>query len=190
VDLPEIDIVTTFVRGPVCAVCDRPSVHEDTATGIPIPGAYVASTINDPYRPATPVCDCVERHYPEMVERIEAERLHFSLVALDGRYAQGCRTASSRMGLGRMVGPRETRRSAMVDQQGSQGTPLTDSPGEQGMGRRPCRRRKHQWRSRGRGDALTYVCQVCGETRDEPPRRRWGGQEAPGGEGGGGGIGG
>ena len=42
-----------------------------------------------------------------------------------------------------------------------------------------CRRGKHKWRTRGRGDALTYFCQVCGETRDEPPRSKWGASEAP-----------
>ena len=42
-----------------------------------------------------------------------------------------------------------------------------------------CRRRKHKWQSRGRGDALTYVCQLCGETSDKPPRRKWGASEAP-----------
>ena len=41
-----------------------------------------------------------------------------------------------------------------------------------------CRLGKHIWRSRGRGDALTYFCQVCGKTRDKP-RRRTGGSEAP-----------
>jgi len=42
-----------------------------------------------------------------------------------------------------------------------------------------CRLGKHIWRSRGRGDALTYFCQVCGETRDKPRRPRKGGSEAP-----------
>jgi hypothetical protein len=42
-----------------------------------------------------------------------------------------------------------------------------------------CRLGKHEWRTRGRGDALTYVCQVCGKTRDKPPRSRTGGSEAP-----------
>jgi hypothetical protein len=28
---------------------------------------------------------------------------------------------------------------------------------------------KHEWRTRGRGNALTYICQVCGKTRDKPP---------------------
>ena len=41
-----------------------------------------------------------------------------------------------------------------------------------------CRLGKHRWRSRGRGDALTYFCEVCGKTRDKPPRRS-GGAEAP-----------
>jgi hypothetical protein len=41
-----------------------------------------------------------------------------------------------------------------------------------------CRLGKHKWKSRGRGDALTYVCQVCGKTRGKPPRRM-GGSEAP-----------
>jgi len=47
-----------------------------------------------------------------------------------------------------------------------------------------CRLGKHTWRSRGRGDVLTYVCLVCGKTRAKPPRRRWGASEAPGGGGG------
>ena len=34
-----------------------------------------------------------------------------------------------------------------------------------------CRLGKHIWRSKGRGDALTYFCQVCGKTRDKPRRR-------------------
>jgi hypothetical protein len=38
---------------------------------------------------------------------------------------------------------------------------------------------KHTWRSRGRGDALTYVCQACGKTLDKPPRARARGSEAP-----------
>jgi hypothetical protein len=42
-----------------------------------------------------------------------------------------------------------------------------------------CRLGKHKWRARGRGDTLTYVCQVCGKTRDKPPRSRTGGSEAP-----------
>ncbi len=44
-----------------------------------------------------------------------------------------------------------------------------------------CRRGKHKWRTRGRVGALTYVCEVCGETSDTPPRRRskWGASEAP-----------
>jgi hypothetical protein len=48
-----------------------------------------------------------------------------------------------------------------------------------------CRLGKQTWRSKGRGDVLTYVCLVCGKTRDRPPRRRWGASQAPGsGEGG------
>ena len=35
-----------------------------------------------------------------------------------------------------------------------------------------------QMECRGRGDALTYFCEVCGKTRDNPPRRS-GGAEAP-----------
>jgi len=42
-----------------------------------------------------------------------------------------------------------------------------------------CRLGKHTWRSRGRGDALTYVCAVCGKTRATPPRQRWGASDAP-----------
>src|SRR5829696_9104595 len=29
-----------------------------------------------------------------------------------------------------------------------------------------CRLGKHEWTSRGRGDALTYLCRVCGKTSD------------------------
>jgi hypothetical protein len=32
-----------------------------------------------------------------------------------------------------------------------------------------CRLGKHKWRSRGRGNALTYRCEVCGKTLDKPP---------------------
>jgi hypothetical protein len=53
-----------------------------------------------------------------------------------------------------------------------------------------CRLGKHTWRSRGRGDILTYVCLVCGKTRDTPPRRRWGASDAPMPPGGGGSVGG
>jgi hypothetical protein len=42
-----------------------------------------------------------------------------------------------------------------------------------------CRLGKHDWRTRGRGDALTYVCRACGKTRDKPPRPRTRGGEAP-----------
>jgi hypothetical protein len=42
-----------------------------------------------------------------------------------------------------------------------------------------CRRGKHEWRTKGRANALTYVCQVCGETSDKPPRLKWGASEAP-----------
>jgi hypothetical protein len=31
---------------------------------------------------------------------------------------------------------------------------------------------QHKWRTRGRGAALTYVCEVCGKTRDKPPPGR------------------
>ena len=44
-----------------------------------------------------------------------------------------------------------------------------------------CRLGKHKCKTRGRGDALTYVCQVCGKTLDKPPRSKMGGAEAPGG---------
>jgi hypothetical protein len=40
-----------------------------------------------------------------------------------------------------------------------------------------CRLGKHRWKTRGRGDALTYVCDVCGKARDKPPRS--GATEAP-----------
>jgi len=53
-----------------------------------------------------------------------------------------------------------------------------------------CRLGRHVWNSRGRGDALTYICRHCGKTRDSAPRRRWGGSEAPIPPGGGGGGGG
>jgi hypothetical protein len=52
-----------------------------------------------------------------------------------------------------------------------------------------CRLGKHTWRSRGRGDVLTYVCQACGKTRDKPPRRRWGAAEFPQPPGGGSNVG-
>ena len=42
-----------------------------------------------------------------------------------------------------------------------------------------CRLGKHRWKSRGRGDALTYFCQDCKKTLDKPPRSRTGGAEAP-----------
>ena len=77
-DLPEIGVATSFFPAAVCAVCDQPCCHEDPATGIPWPGAYVAATINNPEALAAPVCDpCVERHYPQMVKPLEAERLHY-----------------------------------------------------------------------------------------------------------------
>jgi len=68
-DLPELKVVVAmFPRSQACAICDRPCIHEDSATGVPSPGAYVASTVNDPHELAKPVCDrCVERHYPELV---------------------------------------------------------------------------------------------------------------------------
>jgi hypothetical protein len=42
-----------------------------------------------------------------------------------------------------------------------------------------CRLGKHKWKTRGRGDALTYFCQVCGKTLDKPPRSKTGATEAP-----------
>jgi hypothetical protein len=53
-----------------------------------------------------------------------------------------------------------------------------------------CRLGKHRWMTRGRGDALTYVCQDCGKTLDKAPRSRTGGAEAPMPPGAGGPIGG
>ena len=78
-DLPELKVVVAgFPGSTVCAICDRPCIHEDPSRGIPTPGAYVAATVNDPHQLAMPVCDqCVERHYPEFVAHVEAERLHF-----------------------------------------------------------------------------------------------------------------
>ena len=32
-----------------------------------------------------------------------------------------------------------------------------------------CRLGKHRWRSQGRAPALTYVCEVCGKRREQPP---------------------
>jgi hypothetical protein len=46
-----------------------------------------------------------------------------------------------------------------------------------------CHLGKHTWRSRGRGDNLTYFCQACGKTLDKPPRRGKGGSDAPWGPG-------
>ena len=42
-----------------------------------------------------------------------------------------------------------------------------------------CRVGKHKWRCRGRGEALSYVCELCAKTRDKPPRSQTGGAEAP-----------
>jgi hypothetical protein len=42
-----------------------------------------------------------------------------------------------------------------------------------------CRLGKHKWKTRGRGDALTYFCQFCATTRDKPPRSRMGASEHP-----------
>jgi hypothetical protein len=60
---------------------------------------------------------------------------------------------------------------------------LKERISQRGVDRGPakphCRRGKHQWKTRGRGDALTYICQVCGETSDKPPRGKWGASEAP-----------
>jgi hypothetical protein len=41
-----------------------------------------------------------------------------------------------------------------------------------------CRLGKHSWRCSGRGNDLTYRCEVCGKARKQPPRRS-GGAEAP-----------
>jgi len=52
-------------------------VHEDAATRISTPGAYVASTVDNPQELAKPLCEqCVGRH-PDFVAHVEAERLHF-----------------------------------------------------------------------------------------------------------------
>lgn len=54
---------------------------------------------------------------------------------------------------------------------------------EPGDAKPHCRRGKHKWRTTGRvGEgALTYICEVCGETSDTPPRRgsKWSAAEAP-----------
>ena len=50
---------------------------------------------------------------------------------------------------------------------------------QRGSAEARCHRGKHEWRTRGRANALTYVCQVCGETSDKPPRSKWGATEAP-----------
>ena len=42
-----------------------------------------------------------------------------------------------------------------------------------------CRLGRHKWKTRGRADALTDVCQVCGKTLDKPPRQKWGASEHP-----------
>ena len=39
---------------------------------------------------------------------------------------------------------------------------------------------KHEWRARGRGDALTYVCQVCGTPGGEAATRGQNGAAADG----------
>jgi hypothetical protein len=47
----------------------------------------------------------------------------------------------------------------------------------------------HQWRVKGRGDALTYFCADCGKSQNKPPKRT-GGASAPIPPGGGGSVGG
>jgi len=69
--------------------------------------------------------------------------------------------------LTRRLGSRDTVSPSPVDQGGAMSS------------RFRCRLGKHTWRSRGRGDVLTYVCLVCGKTRDTPPPRRSGGSQAP-----------
>jgi hypothetical protein len=48
-------------------------------TPLPSPGAYVAATVEDTScEVPAPVCEaCVERHYPERVADVEADRLHY-----------------------------------------------------------------------------------------------------------------
>ncbi len=78
-ELPELKVATVEIfAARVCAICDMPCVHEVPEKMLPSPGAYVASTVDDQYGLALPVCDpCVERHYPEFVAEIEAARLHY-----------------------------------------------------------------------------------------------------------------
>jgi hypothetical protein len=42
-----------------------------------------------------------------------------------------------------------------------------------------CRLGKHSWRTKGRADDLTFFCELCGKTRDKPPRSRMGAAEVP-----------
>jgi hypothetical protein len=42
-----------------------------------------------------------------------------------------------------------------------------------------CYTGKHQWRTRGRSDSLTYFCERCGKTLDKPPKPGSGGAQAP-----------
>jgi hypothetical protein len=53
-----------------------------------------------------------------------------------------------------------------------------------------CRLGKHRWRSKGRGDTLTYFSHDCGKTLDKVPRSRMGAAEAPRPPGSEGGVGG
>jgi hypothetical protein len=76
----------------------------------------------------------------------------------------------------------EHARARMAEMESSIARQATD---RRAPGASRCRPGKHSWRCRGRGDILTYVCLVCGKTREKPPRRRWGAAQVPGGAGGG-----
>ncbi len=69
-ELPELKVATVlFFSGEVCAICDRPCLHE-TEGGLPSPGAYVASTVDDRENLAAPVCDaCVSGFTPNSSPR-------------------------------------------------------------------------------------------------------------------------
>lgn len=67
-----------MVAASECAVCERPCDHEDQADGISYPGAYDRASDTDDTRPYHPICDpCVRRHYPELIDEVQAARRKF-----------------------------------------------------------------------------------------------------------------